>query len=126
MLAYTKPTTKTLEDAIQSVHQAVDAHGFKVLNVLNIGEILKTKGFEREPIVILEVCHAKSAAAMLSETIDIGLLLPCKINVYRHDGEIYISALDPTMISQFFDQPSVTSMAKEIAATIRSIVDDAI
>jgi len=50
MLAYTKPTTKTLEDAIQSVHQAVDAHGFKVLNVLNIGEILKLRDLSGSPL----------------------------------------------------------------------------
>lgn len=124
-LGYTKKTAKSYDEAIKSVEQATEHHGFKVINRLDMGGILKSKGFEREPIMVLEVCHAPSASSVLKQNIDISLLLPCKVNIYTQQGETYISGLDPAVMKQFFDDETIQRIADEVEEKIKGIVDEA-
>ena len=126
VLGYTKTTKKSVDQAIQDLGTAVESNGFKVLNQLDIGGILTGKGFDCEPTRILEVCHAPSAAAVLDANVDIGLLLPCKINVYQRQGQTYVSALDPGMMKQFFSEPEILKVADDVQAAIKRIVDQAV
>lgn len=125
-LGYTKATTKSYEEAIASVEQATEANGFKVINRIDMGGILKSKGFEREPIMVLEICHAPSASTVLKQNIDMGLLLPCKVNVYSRNGEMFISALDPSMMKSFFQEPEIQAIADQVEKTVKAIVDAAV
>lgn len=124
-LGYTKKTAKSYDEAIKSVEQATEHYGFKVINRLDMGGILKSKGFEREPIMVLEVCHAPSASSVLKQNIDISLLLPCKVNIYTQQGETYISGLDPAVMKQFFDDETIQRIADEVEEKIKGIVDEA-
>lgn len=126
MLGYTKTTNKNMDQAVQDLETAVESNGFKVLNQLDIGAILNSKGFDCEPTRILEVCHAPSAAAVLEANVDISLLLPCKINVYQRKGTTHVSALDPGMMKQFFDEPEILKIADEVQSQIKRIVDQAV
>ncbi|MCL4318929.1 MAG: DUF302 domain-containing protein [Firmicutes bacterium] len=127
MLAYKKPSAKTQEEAIVSVQVSVEAEGFKVLNTLDIGDILHSKGLERDPIVILEVCHANSAYTLLAQNVDMGLFLPCKITIYRQAGQTFISALDPHFITQLIRPDSqVEKLVDEISSVLYRIVDNAV
>ena len=127
MFAYTKSTSKTQEEAILSVQMSVEAEGFKVLNALDIGNILRSKGLERDPIVILEVCHANSAYTLLAQNVDMGLFLPCKITIYRQAGQTFISALDPHFITQLIRPDSqVEKLVDEISSVLYRIVDNAV
>jgi uncharacterized protein (DUF302 family) len=51
--------------------------------------------------------------------------MPCKINVYTEGGETVISAMNPRMISEFFDSPVLKDLAEEVDKVVRSIVDEA-
>lgn len=126
MLGYTKTTTKSVEQAVEDLGTAVESNGFKVLNQLDISGILNGKGFDCEPTRILEVCHAPSAAAVLDANVNISLLLPCKINVYARQGQTYVSALDPGMMKQFFEEPEILKIADDVQTAIKRIVDQAV
>ena len=82
-LDYTVPTTKSYDDAVQAVQDAAAANGFRVQFVHDVAATLAEKGFEREPVTIVEVCNAKHAAAVLAADIRIGLMLPCPVMVYE-------------------------------------------
>lgn len=124
-LGYTKPAHVGYEEAIKKVEAATEHNGFKVVNRLDMGGILKSKGFEREPIYILEICHAPSASEVLKENLAVSLLLPCKVNVYTENGTTFISALDPEMMGQFFQEDGILQVAQRVGKTVRAIVDEA-
>lgn len=125
VIAYTKETAGSVGDAIEKVAKAVESQGFKVLNQLNLGQILASKGLDRDPIIQFEVCHAPSAFAVLNSNVDIGLLLPCKINVYQEGQKTYISALDPNVMKVFFTEPDIQRVADEVRVSLKNIVDQA-
>ncbi|HEY5540383.1 MAG TPA: DUF302 domain-containing protein, partial [Coriobacteriia bacterium] len=85
---FTLPTDKTYAEAVQAVVDAATAHSFRVQFVHDVAETLAERGFEREPLTIVEVCNAKYANEVLAEDVLIGLMLPCPVMVYEQDGDV--------------------------------------
>ena len=120
---YTVTTKKLFDEAVKAVEQETKTAGFKVLYVHDVAATLKEKGFEIEPLKIIEICNAKSAYAVLQADIKIGLCLPCKINVYQTGGETFISGMRPIILPQFFPKASLGSLPTEVDTIIRGIID---
>jgi len=124
-LGYTKETEKGFDETVAKIEELTVAKGFKVLHIHDVQETLKGKGFEREPFKIIEVCNAKFAYNALGVDLNVGLFMPCKINVYTVEGKTIISAMRPAMISEFFSQTELKELAGEVDEIVRSIVDEA-
>ena len=124
-LDYTVPTTKSYADAVQAVQDAAAANGFRVQFVHDVAGTLAEKGFEREPVTLVEMCNAKHAAAVLAADIRIGLMLPCPVMVYEQDGAVFVSTMRPTLLASFFPEAGIEGVADEVEAAITRIVDEA-
>ena len=124
-LSYTQKTTKSFDEVVARIEELTASKQFRVLHIHDVRQTLKDKGFEREPYKIIEICSARFAHTALGITPDVGLFLPCKINVYSKDGETVITAMNPKMISEFFDDPGLKELANEVDRIVRSIVDEA-
>ncbi|MBI5620747.1 DUF302 domain-containing protein [Candidatus Gottesmanbacteria bacterium] len=120
---YTITTKKTFDTAVKAVEEETKIAGFRVLHIHDVAATLAEKGFQVEPMKIIEICNAKSAYAVLQADITIGLCLPCKINVYRKDGITYISGMRPIILSQFFPDANLGSLPEEVDTIIRGIID---
>lgn len=120
---YTVTTKKSFDEAVNAVERETKNVGFKVLYIHDVYAGLKEKSLEIEPFKIIEICNAKSAYAVLQADIKIGLCLPCKINVYQKDGQIYISGMRPIVLPQFFPQANLGNLPIEVDTIIRGIID---
>jgi uncharacterized protein (DUF302 family) len=124
-LAYTVTTQASVEEAVERVQEATARHGFRVLGVHAVDTLLAEKGFPREPYRIIEVCSARHASQVLAADVGLGLFLPCKVNVYAQGGQTHISALRPTILTQYSSSSEAQSTAQEVDAVLRAIVDEA-
>ena len=124
-LDYTVSTDKSYADAVQAVVDSAAAHGFRVQFVHDVAETLAEKGFEREPVTIVEMCNAKYASEVLARDIKIGLMLPCPVMVYEESGAVTISTMRPTLIGAFFPEAHLEQIAAEVESKIVAIVDEA-
>jgi len=124
-LDYTQKTKKNFDEIVARIEELTAEKQFRVLHIHNVQQTLEEKGLERGPFKIIEICNAKFAHKALGATPDVGLFLPCKINVYTEGGETIISAMNPRMISEFFDNPELKELAEEVDKIVRSIVDEA-
>jgi uncharacterized protein (DUF302 family) len=122
---FTRPTDKTYAEAIEAVKAAAAVHSFRVSFVHDIAETLRERGFEREPVSIIEMCNAKYASEVLAEDILIGLMLPCPVMVYEQDGDVLISTMRPTLMGNFFPDAEIADVAAEVEAKIFAIVEQA-
>lgn len=120
---YTVTTEKSFEETVEAVEKETKNAGFSVLYAHDVTATLEKKGFEIEPFKIIEICNAKSAYTVLKADLKIGLMLPCKINVYQKDGKTYISGLKPIVLSQFFPNAKLGSLPMEIDAKIKEIIE---
>ncbi|MHB8928443.1 MAG: DUF302 domain-containing protein [Bacillota bacterium] len=124
-MSYTVTAGKAFDQAVQAVEAKTAEKGFRVLHVHDVQATLKEKGFEREPLKIVEVCNAKYANRVLTTDINVGLFLPCKINVYTKEGQTYISALRPMVLATFFPGSALGDVPAEVDQIVRDIVDAA-
>jgi len=132
---YTQATLKSFDSAVQSVEDEIAKAGMRVLYIHDVQETLAEKGFAREPFKIVEFCNAQYANDFLNADINIGLCMPCKINVYVKDGpasaeasagkQTFISGMRPTVLSQFFPDVDLGDKPQEIDQKIQTIINNA-
>jgi len=124
-LDYTVQTSKSYAEAVQAVLDGASANGFRVQFVHDVAATLAEKGFEREPVTIVEMCNAKHAATVLAADIRIGLMLPCPVMIYEQGGQVSISTMRPTLLATFFPDAGIGDTATEVEGAILRIVDEA-
>lgn len=121
---YTVETNKTFDDAVATIEAKSKEKGFGVLHIHDVKATLASKGFEREPLKIIEVCNAKYASQVLAKDIKISLMLPCPISVYVEGGKTFISTLRPKVIADFYPHAGIKELAEEVDRIVLSIVDE--
>lgn len=72
---YTTSTSKTFDEAVQSVQDEIVKAGMRVLHVHDMQEKLADKGFQIDSLKIVEACNAKYAHAFLNADISISLCM---------------------------------------------------
>lgn len=122
---YTVTTAKAFYDAVKSVEEEIAKAGMRVLYIHDVQKSLNEKGFQRDPFKIIEFCNAKYADEFLNKDIKIGLCLPCKINVYIKEGQIFISGMRPIILTHFFPEADLGNKPQEIDAIIQGIINNA-
>lgn len=120
---YTVTTEKPFDRAVEDIQAETAKAGMRVLHVHDVQQTLAEKGFARGPLKIIEICNAKFAYEVLSVDINIGLLMPCKINVYTQDGQTIISGMRPSILSQFFPQAELGEIPQKIEGIVVGIID---
>jgi uncharacterized protein (DUF302 family) len=124
-LDYTVSTAKSHADAVAAVVDLTAVHGFRVQFVHDVQETLAEKGFQRDPLTIVEMCNAKFASQVLAADPKIGLMLPCPIMVYVEDDQTLISTMRPTLIGGFFPDAGIADVAGEVEKVLFAIIDEA-
>lgn len=124
-IEYNVNTEKTFDEVVKNVEKFATEHNFRVLYVHDVQATLAEKGFQREPLKIMEVCNSKFAYQALEKDIGVSLFMPCKINVYIQDGKTRIKAMRPAAISEFMPQAGLDDLAKETDQIIVDIVNKA-
>ena len=123
--AYSITTPKSFADVERDVQNAVAANGFRVLHVHDVQATFAEKGIQRDPYKIIEVCNVKYANQALKADTLIGLMMPCKINVFVENGATKVSLLKPSLLATFFPDAPLGPMAQEIETTLTAVVDAA-
>lgn len=114
----------TVEEAIPRVKDALMEQGFGVLTEIDIRATLEEKlGEDVEPYVILGACNPRLAHRALQLEPDVGLLLPCNVVVRRHDDRTLVSAIDPEVIADLGDHPSLAEVADEANRLLGAALD---
>ena len=120
---YTVTTNKSFNQVVDTLQAEAKNAGFRVLYIHDVTGTLQEKGFDIEPLKIIEICNAKSAYQVLKADIRMSLCLPCKINVYQKNGLTYISGMRPVVLTEFFPDTNLGNLPNEIDSIIRDIID---
>lgn len=122
---YTVTTAKNFDETVKIIQEEIIKAGLRVLYIHDIQASLLEKGFKRDPFKIVEFCNAKYASEFLNADIKIGLCMPCKINVYIQNGQVFISGMRPIVLKQFFPDANLDEKPEEIDQIIQNIINNA-
>ncbi|WP_047986436.1 DUF302 domain-containing protein [Ornithinibacillus californiensis] len=125
MFHYTVETSKSIDEAIQSLEDNLKEEKFGVQWQFNVKETLENKGFELEnPFTVLEVCNPQEAQNVLSANQLIGYFLPCKIVVYEdNQGKTKIGMPKPSALIQMVEDESLQEVATDIENRLIACID---
>jgi uncharacterized protein (DUF302 family) len=111
------------EQAVEQATAALKAQGFGVLTTIDVQQTLKQKldrSFRK--YVILGACNPPLADRALQAELEIGLLLPCNVIVYKvSPGHSAVSAIAPlTALGIVGDNPELQAVALEADSRLRA------
>jgi uncharacterized protein (DUF302 family) len=121
---FIKEVDKGFEQAVDEVTKALEKAGFGVLTTINVKEKFKQKlGIDFKKYVILGACNPANARQAIEAEENIGLMLPCNVIVYEKNGRVIIAAIKPTAAMQMIDNPQLGTIAAEVEAQLKRVID---
>jgi uncharacterized protein (DUF302 family) len=122
---YSRTLGVSYSEAVGRAREALKAEGFGLLCEIDIKEKLKEKlGVDFRNYVILGACNPALAYETLQEEINIGLLLPCNVIVYEHDGRSVVAAVDAARMLSVVGNPKLESTASQVNEKLRRVIDN--
>ena len=126
-MLYTRETTGNIDAVGKRLEEAVKAHKFGVLGVIDLQAKMKEKDVDfKHACRIYEVCNPQRAKQVLEKEMSISTALPCRITVYEEGGKVKIATLLPTQTLSLFNIPDLAPVAKEVEVAIVGMIDDAV
>ena len=125
-LLYEKRSSGTIDEVGQRLEQAIPAHKFGLIGLIDMKEKMASKGVEFAPECrVYEVCNPVQAKKILDHDMRISSALPCRISVYEKDGSVVLSTLLPSAMIGMFECPEIVPVAKEVEVAIKAMMDEA-
>ncbi|HEV2205575.1 MAG TPA: DUF302 domain-containing protein [Candidatus Acidoferrales bacterium] len=122
---YIVESAKRFDDTVKAIEQETAKKGFRVLHTHDVAATLREKGFQREPMKIIEICNARYANEALSKDIRLAVMLPCPICVYDQGGKTFVNAFRPTAMDSFFPEAGIESLSAQVEKAVVDIVNAA-
>lgn len=127
-VTYTLRTTTThgFDDAVARVREELASEGFGVLCEIDVQATLKAKlGVDRDPYLILGACNPQLAHGALTAEPELGVLLPCNVVIYTHQGQTHIAAVNAEQMLSIVANDALTETASEIRRRLAAVVERA-
>ncbi len=123
-IAYTVSSSKSVSETVVALTEALKLVGFGVLGNIDVSKIIKEKtGKTIDDYTILEVCNAKDASLALSAHKEVGLMLPCKVVVYKESFGSAISLYKPSEAIKTLGFSDLNSLAEEVEEQLIKALD---
>ena len=112
------------ERAIEKTKAALKEQGFGVLTEIDVRKTLKEKlDVDFRPYVILGACNPPLAHQAFQKELNIGLVLPCNVIVYREGEGSVVAAMDPEAAMGITGNSDLESLAKEAKSRLAKAID---
>ncbi len=124
MYGYKKQCDGTFEEILEKTRNELPKEGFGILTEIDVKATLKKKlDVDYDNYIILGACNPAFAYQALQAEKDIGLLLPCNVIVYEHEGQTFVSAILPTVAMSIVDNESLRSVAEPVEQKLKKVID---
>ncbi len=123
---YIKEAKETVDVVGKRLEEAVKAHKFGVIAVIDLKTKMGEKGVELgKPCKVYEVCNPLQAKRVLDKDMSIATVLPCRIALYEEANNVKVATMLPTQMLALFSVPELAAVAQEVEREIKAMVDEA-
>jgi len=111
-------------EAVVKTKEELTKEGFGVLTEIDVKATMKKKlNLDYEPYTILGACNPTLAHQALEAEKEIGLMLPCNVIVYEEKGDVYVSAIVPSVAMSMVQNEVIAPLAKEAEAKLEKVIN---
>ena len=127
MFHFTVVSEKEPQEVINTLKENLQAKGFGVLWQVNMEEKIQARDLTiNGEYHVLEVCDPLEAHNFLTKNKLIGYFLPCKIAVYKDEGETKVGRAKLTSLLGLAEDESVMESAKNIESQLIDIINETV
>ena len=125
-MIYSKRSERTIEELESRLRDSAKRHVFGILNVLDFGKTLKSKGIEFDSECrIYELCSPQAAARALRADLRLSTILPCRISIFREGTGTTIATVKPTDLLQSTGL-NIAETFGDVEGEILAIIDETV
>ncbi len=122
--SYKKQLNVSFAEAEKKTREELVKEGFGIITEINAKATFKKKlDVDFDNYIILGACQPKSAYKVLQIDKEIGLLLPCNVIVYEDKGNVFVSAILPSIAMGMVNNTDLAPIAREVEGKIKRVVD---
>lgn len=122
-LAYRIESDKPFDTVVANLEKETANNKFRVLHIHDVQATLAEKGFEREPLKIIEVCNAGFAYEALQKQLNVALFMPCKFVVHTEGNKTVVTLGRPMMISEMMPRAGLNELAADVETTLKRVME---
>lgn len=122
VFAYRLESDKPFDLVVENLQHQTAEHKFRVLHVHDVQATLAEKGFQRDPVKIVEICNAGFAHQALNHDMNVALFMPCRFAVYTENGKTIVTLGRPSLIAQMMPDAGLNELADSVEATLKNIM----
>jgi uncharacterized protein (DUF302 family) len=112
------------DTALLRVVEALKAEGFGVITEIDVKKTMKEKlDVNVRPHNILGACNPKLAYAAMQVEPDLGVLLPCNVDVYEVDGGTRVVAVNAGAMLGMVGNDKLTPIAEEVGTRLGRVLE---
>ncbi len=122
---FNKTLNMSFDQAVVKVTEELKKEGFGIMSEIDVQEALKKKlDVDFRKYRILGACNPPFAYKALQAEDKIGTMLPCNVIVQESSGgKVEVAAIDPVASMQAIQNPSLSSIAEQVRAKLKKVVD---
>ncbi|UCE25224.1 MAG: DUF302 domain-containing protein [Candidatus Zixiibacteriota bacterium] len=122
-LAYRLESDKPFDTVVASLEKEAVGNQFRVLHVHDVKATLEEKGFEREPLKIVEVCNAGFAYQALQKDLHAALFMPCRFVVHTEGDKTVVTLARPAAIAEMLPGSGLDQLAADVESTLKKVME---
>lgn len=121
---YTKEVNGDFSEVIERTIEELNIEWFGVLTQINLKEKFKEKLWKDfTDYMILWACNPAIAYDILQNEIEIGLLLPCNIIIYKKNNKVLVSSIVPSVAMSFIENPAMEEFTNFVEQKLKKVID---
>jgi len=112
----------TFAVTIETIKRAATAEKYGVQGVHELSKILTEKGFPRENLTVVEVCHPAHATEALNNDVLAALMMPCPILIWQEDGRVLVSTIDTRVMAKMYRGSGMSGVGETVYRSLKKIL----
>lgn len=112
-------------EAVHRTRELIEEAGYGVLCEIDVKAKLEEKlGVERAPYAILGACNPRLASEGLDTEPNLGVLLPCNVVVYEHEGSTIVAAVEPERMLSTVGNEELGPIASRVREDLGRVIEE--
>ncbi|MEJ2060922.1 MAG: DUF302 domain-containing protein [Gammaproteobacteria bacterium] len=111
-------------EAMATLQESIDAHGYKVARVQRVDIGLKGQGFKTDKYRVVFFGKPKEIDTLAKEYPKLIPYLPPKIAIFAENGQTILVTSNPALFKRFYPDPKLAAHFDRWARDFRAILDD--
>jgi len=120
----TRVSPYSLEKTVDKVKTAIGAANMRLIRVQTLDQGFVPEGRENQDQVIVYSCDFKFLNEALKVDPRVGLFLPCRVSVVKHQHQVLVMTINPKRLSRIFNNSELDQMCETMHEVYTSILDE--